>query len=184
MPEAYNPIVRTFCQFRAGLTTSLGVARHDVRPGTPLDALLPIGRRREVWRQLRRQGLRLPSLELSERDRLCNLWVVLAVSVAAGSSAFYSQNGYVLLFAIPLALFVYWASRRRAVHFPLGLRTVGEMVIHAMRFSDHEDSGYRWTRSEIALKVRMTVAESAGLPLEAIQPETRLLDLWPARRGA
>ena len=105
MPEAYNPIVRTFCQFRAGLTTSLGVARHDVRPGTPLDALLPIGRRREIWRQLRRQGLRLPALELSERDRLCNLWVVLAVSVAAGSSAFYSQNGYVLLFAIPLALF-------------------------------------------------------------------------------
>jgi hypothetical protein len=72
---------------------------------------------------------------------------------------------------------VYWAGRRRAVHFPLGLRTVGELVIYATPFGEHKDSGYRWTRNEIALKVRMTVAESVGLPLEAIQPETKLAEL-------
>jgi hypothetical protein len=72
---------------------------------------------------------------------------------------------------------VAWATRRRAVHFPLYLRTVGELVIYATQFGEHKDSGYRWTRNEIALKVRMTVAESVGLPLEEVQPETKLNEL-------
>ena len=37
MPAGYSPIIRTFCQLRAGLVNSLGVARHEVHPGTPLD---------------------------------------------------------------------------------------------------------------------------------------------------
>ena len=130
--------------------------------------------RREVWEQLRRQGLRLPALELSERDRGRNLLHVLRAAV---SSAFYLQSWYALLVAFPVAPAVYWASRRRAVHFPLGLRTVGEMVIYATCFAEHKGSGYRWTRNEVALKVRMIVAESAGLPLEAVRPETRLAEL-------
>jgi hypothetical protein len=174
MPEAYNPIVRTFCQFRAGLLSCVDVSRHEVRPGTPLETLLPVTRRREVWRQLRRQGLRLPALELSERDRGRNLLRVLRAAV---STAFYLQRWYALLLAFPLALAVYWASRRRAVHFPLGLSTVGELVIYATCFAEHKGSGYRWTRNEIALKVRLIVAESVGLPLEAIQPERTLAEL-------
>src|SRR4051794_39186502 len=111
MPAAYSPIVRTFCQFRAGLVNSLGVARHEVRPGTPLDALLPIGARREVWEQLRRQGLRLPALEFSERDRRRNHWMVVGVTV---KFALGLQRWYALLLALPLTLVVYWAGRRRA----------------------------------------------------------------------
>jgi hypothetical protein len=87
------------------------------------------------------------------------------------------QRWYALLLALPVTMVVYWAGRRRAVHFPLGLRTVGELVIYATHFGEHKDSGYRWTRNEIALKVRMIVAESVGLPLEAIQPETKLAEL-------
>ncbi len=108
MPETYNPIVRTFCQFRAGLLKSPDVARHHVRPGTPLDALLPIDGRREVWEQLRRQGLRLPALDLSERDHGRNFWMVLRTTV---SSVLYWQRWYALLVAFPLAMVVYWASR-------------------------------------------------------------------------
>jgi len=69
MSHAYNPIVRTFCQFRAGLQSELDVARHEVRPATPLASILPLEVRAEVWQRLRRQGLRLPALELSGRDR-------------------------------------------------------------------------------------------------------------------
>ena len=43
---------------------------------------------------------------------------------------------------------------------------MGELVIYATRFSEHKDSGYQWTRNEIAMKVRMIVAESAGMPLD------------------
>ncbi len=87
------------------------------------------------------------------------------------------QRWSALLLIVPLAVVVSWASRRRAVHFPPYLRTVGELVIYSTRFADHKDSGYRWTRNEIALKVRLIVAESTGLPLEAIQPETTWAEL-------
>ncbi len=174
MPAAYSPIVRTFCQLRIGLMNALGVARHEVRPSTSLDALLPIGVRREVWAQLRHQGLRLPALEDSERDRRREPWLVVG---GTGLLTLYLQTWYAPFFAIPLMLVVSWAGRHRAVHFPLGLRTVGELVIYATPFSEHRDSGYRWTRNEIALKVRMSVAESAGRPLEEIQPDTKLADL-------
>ena len=97
-------------------------------------------------------------------------------------SALYLQRWYALFVALPVTILVYWTSRRRAVHFPLGLRTVGEFVIYLTRFGDHKESGYRWTRNEITLKVRMIVAESVGLPLEAVQPETRLTELWRAHR--
>ena len=174
MPEAYSPIVRTFGQLRSGLTSVLGLARHDVRPATTLDAILPIEARREAWEQLQRRGFVLPDLEFSEQDHWRNFWIVLK---ATGSSALHLQSWYALFFALPLIFIVSWARRHRAVQFPLGLSTVGELVIYATRFSEHKDSGYRWTRNEISMKVRMIVAESVGMPLEAIQPETKLLEL-------
>lgn len=54
MTEPYSPIMRAFCQFRAGVLNCLDVARHDVRPGTPREALLPVSGRRRVWQELRR----------------------------------------------------------------------------------------------------------------------------------
>jgi len=174
MPEAYNPIVRTFCQFRAGLVDHFGIAREEIRPGTPLAAILPVAGRRDVWQQLRRRGLRLPDLELSGRDFWRSFLLVVKGIV---SSAVHLGTWYTVALAVPFTWAVFRLTRRRAVHFPLGLRTVGELVIYATSFSDHRESGYRWTRNEIALKVRMIVAESVGLPLEAVQPETKLIDL-------
>jgi hypothetical protein len=174
MPAAYDPIVRTFCRSRSGLMNNPGVARHDVRPATPLDAILPIEAKWEAWKQLQREGLRLPDLEFSRQDRWRNFWIVMG---ATGSSALHLQSGYALFLALPLMLIVSWARRHRAVHVPLGLSTVGELAIYATRFSEHKDSGYRWTRNEISMKVRLIVAESVGMPLEAIQPETKLLEL-------
>ncbi len=65
MPEAYSPIVRTFCQLRAGLMSRIEIDRHEIRPETPLESLLPESRRREVWLHLQQRGLRLPALGLS-----------------------------------------------------------------------------------------------------------------------
>jgi hypothetical protein len=52
MTEGYNPIVRVFGRFRAGLVGALDLDRHEVRPQTPLETLIPRHRRREVWRRL------------------------------------------------------------------------------------------------------------------------------------
>jgi hypothetical protein len=174
MPEAYNPFVRTFCRFRAVLLERLDLDRRAVRPGTPLEAIIPVWARRDVWDHLRRRGLDLPALHLSERDCRRN---VLSVSMVTLSLAILLQSWWALLLVLPLSVAVYRASRRRAVHFPHPLTTVGELVFYATRFGDHKDSGYRWTRDEIALKVRMIVADSTGYSLEEIRPETRLKDL-------
>jgi hypothetical protein len=174
MTQAYNPIVRTFCQFRAGVLESVDVDRHEIRPETPLEALLPITARSAIWRRLRGQGLRLPPLELSRRDRW---WNFLRVLKATASFALYFQRWYALLVAFPVAIVVHWLNRHRAVHIPLGLKTVGEMVIYATCFADHKASGYRWTKNEIALKVRMIIAESTGHTLDAVQSETKLDEL-------
>lgn len=174
MPEAYNPIIRTFCQVRSGLVDILGVDRRDVRPGTPLEVLIPVEGRGEVWKRLQRRGLRLPGLEPSLRHERRDALAVLMATVA---SVLYFRKWYAILLAFPAAMLVCRAGRHRAGHFPSYVRTVGELVIYATDFGGHEASGYRWTRNEIALKVRMTLAESTGSPLEEIQPETKLAEL-------
>ena len=65
MNEPYNPIVRTFCQIRAAILESGEAARHDIRPDTTLEELLPVECRKTVWQNLRRQGLSPPGLELT-----------------------------------------------------------------------------------------------------------------------
>jgi hypothetical protein len=174
MPPQYNPIVRTFGRFRAALVSSVGLARHQVHPEASLESLIPAHRRREVWRHLRRQGLRVPALELAPRERL---WQVFGVLKTAVSLALWLRRWPALLVAFPLGLVAYGLSRRRAVHFPLGLRTVREVVLYVTSFREHSDSGYRWTSNEIATKVRLIVAESLGLPLDAVQPEKTLAEL-------
>src|SRR5262245_31547095 len=64
MTEFYNPIVRTFNRLRAGLLASLDVPREVIRPATPLEMLIPVERRREIWDTLGRGGLNVPALGL------------------------------------------------------------------------------------------------------------------------
>jgi hypothetical protein len=175
MSQEYNPIVRTFGRFRAALLSGGEVARRDVRPATPLESVLPVESRRATWRRLHRQGFRLPPLRLSRRDDNRNFVGVLRATVAF---ALCLQRWSGLLVALPLGLVTYWVSRRRAVEFPPGLRTVGEAVFYLTSVREHKSSGYRWTRHEIALKVRRIVAESVGLPLDAVQERTTLAEVW------
>lgn len=172
MADSYNPIIRNFCRVRSVLTSRLSIERDAVRPRTSLSALLPVNERKHVWRALQEQLPRLPALELSGRDRDRNAWTVLMATL---SFTLCARNAYALLSVIPLAVFVHRASLRRAVHFPYDVRTVGELVICGTHFGDHEDSGYHWTRNEIRLKVRMTIAESVGLPLQSVQSDTKFL---------
>ena len=69
MSETYNPIVRTFCQFRALILNSLDIDRREIGPDTRLESFLPIERRRRVWKELQRLGLHAPALEFSKRDQ-------------------------------------------------------------------------------------------------------------------
>ena len=174
MPATYNPVVRTFCRLRAALLKSAAVDRRDVRPDSPLDVILPASCRRQVWSELRQAGLDIPSLELTEREYRRGLFEVLRAAI---STALNLRSWWALLSAIPLGFVAYRVSRRYAVQFPLGLRTFGELVIYATDFREGRRSGYRWSRGEIEMKVRLIIAEQLGLTLDKVRPETRLADL-------
>jgi hypothetical protein len=170
----YNPIVRNFGRLRAALVSALDLDRHEVRPSTPLAALLPVERRRELWRQMRLQGVPLPGLRLT---RPACRWYTLAVVTTVLAFALWLQKWSALLLATSLGQFAYKLSRRHAVYFPLGLGTVGELVLYMTSFREHKSSGYRPTHNEIAFKVRQIIAECVGVPLDAVQPETNLNQL-------
>jgi hypothetical protein len=174
MSYKYNPIVRTFSKLRAELLNNLAIPRHDVRPDTPLAALLPAERRREIWMRLQRRGFPLPPLELPPEERRRN---AIGVARAAVGLALSLQRLAGLLLAIPLTLVAYCASRPKAVLFPLGLRTVGEVVLYLTSFREHKSSGYRWTKNEISIKVRLIFAMNLGLHLTAVQPHHTMADL-------
>ena len=57
------------------------------------------------------------------------------------------------------------------------MKNVGELVIFMTCFADHKASGYRWTRNEIELKVRLIIAYSLGLDLDEVRPECSFLEL-------
>ncbi len=174
MAESYNPIMRTFCQFRAGVLSCIDIDRHAIRPGTPLEALLPVPCRRAIWDRSRAAGAASAGPRILGAGQAAH---GLGRAEGTLSAAFSLAERAALLVAVPLAIAVYRANRRRAVALPLGVKNVGELVIYMTRFSEHKDSGYRWTRNEIELKVRFILAESLGLDLDAVRPECTLAEL-------
>jgi len=174
MAQEYNPIVRTFGRFRAALVR-VGVPRRNVRPEARLEELIPVPARRQVWRQLWQEGIPVPPLQLSPAAQ----WLGL-IGVAAGAVllALGLWRWEALLAAFPLGVAAFWASRPWAVHLPHGrLTTVGETVLAMTSVREHRRCGYRWTRNEIAFKVRFIIAESLGLPLVAVRPDTTFAEL-------
>jgi hypothetical protein len=173
MAPAYNPIVRTFCHFRAVLVGTLGIDRRLVHPRTPIDVLIPEAQRGEVLQRLREGGLRAPALERRIQEYpLCGV-VPVAVSLV-GIVSLALQSWLVFLLAVPwllgLVVLAFRVTRTRVVSLPLGPRTVGEIVIFLTRFGEHP--GYRFSRNEIALKVRLVVAESLGVAVDQVREET------------
>ena len=99
MDASYCPTSRTFYWLRSVLMRELGLDRHDIRPSQALADLIPEDRRREVWRQLRRDGLALPPLRVSWRLRWLNAAHVLH---AALEFAAWCNHVLGLVIAFPL----------------------------------------------------------------------------------
>lgn len=174
MPEKYNPIVRTFNLFRSEVARSTIVPRGLIHPFTSLEILLPVKERRAVWKQLQRKLPHLPELELPKGLALAYTLGVIAFVI---NLALALQRWVLLLFGVTLGRVVYLASRPQAVRFPMGIKTVGELVLYAISFPEHKESGYRWTKNEIGMKVRFLLAEALNQPLDKIRPESTLSEL-------
>jgi hypothetical protein len=174
MSQAPSPSTLTLERLRAALPDCLDALHPDARPETLLETLFPVEQRREAWRRLRRQGFPLPLLRFSPEDHRRLLLRALRV---AGSLALWLRWWPALVLTLPLALVLYWLSRHRAVEFPLCLKTVGELAVYLTNYRDHRGSASQWTAAEVAAKVRMIIAEEAGLPLDEVRPEMTLEEL-------
>jgi hypothetical protein len=174
MPAFYNPIVRTFCRLRASLARHLDIDPRHVAPCIPLEALIPVERRRLIWQRLRGDGLDVPALELVAWERTVGAFTVLKTTAFI---ALAMKSGFGLFSALPLSALAYGVTRPRAVQIPLGIRTVGELVMYCTSYRDHQASGYRWSRGDIAYRVRFVVAEALALDLDQVQEHRSFLDL-------
>jgi hypothetical protein len=182
--QTYNPVVRTFCQVPSAVLSCVDIDRRDFRPSARLDALLPLEKRQEVWRTFRAHGIKPPWLErVAHNDD----WVVaktafesikLSVSLAAAV-----HQWWVAFACAPVFGAILFHKRPRverccvAADFPMEITTVGELVIASINFAGHKESGYRWTHNEIALKVRLVIADQMGMSLHDVQPEKPFMEL-------
>jgi hypothetical protein len=93
---------------------------------------------------------------------------------------------------VPLGLIVYAATRRWAVYVNRrGPLTVRDAVFYLTRFQgglraryglgrlgEEIRAGYRPSRKEIEVRVRLIVAAHLGIPLERVTPETRFIEMF------
>jgi hypothetical protein len=174
MVSHYNPIVRTFDQLKDVLSRMTDTPAEQIVPGESLEKLLPLEVRRALWRELRREGLDVPGLQLPSAFGLTAAGSVLLRTLTL---TVLLRNLWALLTGLPLGVVTFLLTRPWAVRFPLGLRTAGELALWATRYSDHTDSGYNWTEEEIATKVRMVLAVSLNRQLDEIHMESTLDEL-------
>jgi acyl carrier protein len=177
---------RAFYKFRKAMRQALPLERHQVRPGSSLELLLPIEHRPETWRRLQAAGLDLPTLILPYR------LFVACLALVGGFVALHlialplgvpeATVGWFLVGTIPIiSLLVYYITRPFADQLPERVRTVrGVVRILAKRefaLTDYDERRQlehfkTWkgrSHEEVARKVREVIAEVLGVDVEQIE---------------
>jgi acyl carrier protein len=177
------PSARRFYELRVAIVEAAGVERRAVRPGTRLDAIIPRGARRRVWRRLRARDAMVPRLVWPAWVDDAMLWVagalcmgaVMVLGVACGA-------GGVLWGLVALAaMFVtggvlVWGAGAWAPRLPEGCATVGDLVRWTVPVGVPDGAGERLIAQVAVLeRVRAMVSEELGMPLEKVQPESRFV---------
>lgn len=166
-------ITQTHRRFQQELAALCALPEHEINPNQSLEALIPKGQRRQVWKQLQEAGLDLPDLVLSNKI----FWVATA-AVLAPVLLLVSLLSWTCAFSlIELIMTARRVTRPLAVYPPAGCQSVQEAVLRLTRFHMSDYRNGLWSKEDIAIKVRSIISYSLGLPLEKVTPQTRLLDL-------
>lgn len=184
----YNPIVRTFCRIRAALVEA-GVDRHLVRPAADLAALLPSDGHVAFRAALVKNGgataaaSRMISPTTSEAAVGCAVLTMIPVGVLAAVVATFGVGTIPFWIAAAVAVITIVAhcssmssgtpvasagTESDPVRPFYAQGSVGELTLRLTKFRAHKSSGYRFTRNEIAFKVKRIVSEQLGIPLEEV----------------
>ena len=175
----YNPIVRTFNRLRAVILAKTDTPRCRIRPDATLASVIPPECWQAVGAELKRRGLPGPYWTPPPRDDLAlgcvRSGAVPSLGQVVGSGWLPAWLG--LLVRIPLNLLLGLADFGREVEWSLGRWTVGDLTVHCTRFPEHKASGYRWSRGDIALKVRLIVAVWLGVAPEKVREDASFIDM-------
>jgi hypothetical protein len=155
---------------------------HEIAPPTKellgyeeLEAVLPLEDRRSNWRELQSAGFELPELEMSPQV----FWIAaLMVLTPLGLLCLVSRIWFVIWSFVEFTILAYKLTRPLAVHPPDWCRTVGQAALCLRDIRMPDGQAVAWTRAEVAERVRMIVAEHAGVPIEEVTEDTRLADLF------
>ena len=91
------------------------------------------------------------------------------------AAAAWLQNLWGLATVVPLGLLAWTMTRPWAVEIRYGPVTVRDAVLYLTPYREGLCAGYKWSHDEIAIKVRLIIAESLGLSLKEVTPEARLV---------
>jgi hypothetical protein len=140
-----------------------------------LESILPVEDRRTIWRELQAAGFELPELEVSSKV----FWIAAAmVLTPLGLLALALRTWFALLSLFELTFLAYRLTRPLAVHSPQWCRTVRQAASCLRNIRRPDGQVVPWTREEISEKVRMLIAERAGLPIEEVTEDSRFIDLF------
>lgn len=150
-----------FVRLRQDLVQFLGVDRRAVRPGTRLVNLVEPHKRYVYWKYIDRGG--------PLTDAGC----------ALATQRFEKPPGPRTSSGLLGGLKSWLQARRERPRFAFAFHafTIRDTVIY-LSCRLRRDSAQRWTREQISLKVRLLMAEAAGVPFEMVQPETPLPGLF------
>jgi len=177
----YNPFARNFYRIRRVLIETCDLPRHAVRPSAKLAELIPPEHRARFWADLEREKRNVPPLLWSFGAKAlvftavslwtmlgCIAWVTIGDGWPFGLTAI----------AIIIGIFVVCIVCDRLVPATAiePSMTVGDLVLAITTPSDCREAGYRLSRNEIFLKVRLIVASSLGVDPAQIKPETNFVE--------
>jgi acyl carrier protein len=172
-----------FYRTRRALMDLHGVRRRSVAPSTPMDALLPPGRRRAQWYDLSQAAeVRLPELVLPPRIRRLLNSLVLVLLLTCLAAYFTYPVLLSALYCVSSAVLMWMAPRLAAPladQLPAECGTVGGTVRAALRLT-YGIHPRTWrpkglTPDEVWETLRKVIVEQLAVPPEAVTAEAELV---------
>jgi hypothetical protein len=152
----------------------IGAPAKDLSGSEELETILPLEDRQTTWRELQAGGFKLPELQVSPTV----FWIAAAlVLTPLGLLVLALQTWFAIFTIVELTFLAYKLTRPLAIHPPQWCRTVGQAALCLGNVLTPDGRIAAWTREEIAERVRMIIAQSAGLPIQKVTESARLTDL-------
>jgi hypothetical protein len=169
-----------FYRIRRGIVDTLGIDRHEIKPSTPLQLLLPRSSRRAKWRRIQ-AAVGLPDLRHPGWIQLGLLVVGVVLAVGPGIYGRVGDGWIALLFLLGLVVggFLIKFSPALAVVFPNHVETVGDLARnmlapnHALRLNEVGS----WNKKEDVWEfLCCIIVAQTGVDRGEITPEASFVD--------